>query len=47
MERGREWEEHIKRMGAEKLVNISKDNITVGRRPLGRLKRRWSDLIPD
>ena len=35
------------RMDAERLVKISRDNIPAERRSPGRLKRRWSDLIPD
>ena len=37
----REWEEHVTRMDAERLVKIP-----AGRRCSGRPKRRWSDLIP-
>ena len=29
--RRREWDQHVKRMDAEKLVKISRDNIPVGR----------------
>ena len=31
-ERRREWDQHVTRMDAEKLVKISRDNIPVGRR---------------
>ena len=34
------------RKEAERLVNISRDNVNTGRRSPGRPKRRWSDLIP-
>ena len=34
--RRREWDEHVTRMDAERLVKISRDNIHVG--------RKWSDL---
>ena len=44
--RRREWDQHVTRMYAEKLVKISIDNIRVGRSP-GCPKRRWSDLIID
>ena len=44
--RRREWDEHITRMDAERLVKISKDNVPAGRSP-GRRKIRWSDLIID
>ena len=47
VERRREWDQHVTRMDAEKLVKISRDNIPVGRRSPGRPKRRWSDLIID
>ena len=43
--RRREWDEHVKRMDAERLVKISRDNIPVGRRSSGYSKRKWSDLI--
>jgi hypothetical protein len=46
VERRREWEEHVTRMNAERLIKISRDNIPVGRCP-GRPKRRWSYLIYD
>ena len=39
-----EWDQHVARMDAEKLVKISRDNIPAGRSP-GRPKRRWSYLI--
>jgi hypothetical protein len=42
--RRREWDQHVTRMGAERLVKISRNNIPTGRSP-GRPKRRWSDLI--
>ena len=32
-------------MDVEILVKISRNNVPAGRSP-GRLKRRWSDLIP-
>ena len=47
VESRREWDEHVTRMDAERLVKISRDNIPVGRRSPRRPKRRWSDLIPD
>ena len=40
-----EWDDHVTRMDAERLVKISRDNIPAGRRSPGRPKRRWSDLI--
>ena len=45
--RRREWDQHVTRMDAERLVKISRDNIPFGRRYPGRPKRRWSDLIVD
>ena len=45
--RRREWDQHVKRMDVERLVEISRDNIPVGRWSPGLLKRRWSDLIID
>ena len=47
VERRREWDEHLTRMDAERLVKISKGNIQVRRRSPGRPTRRWSNLIPD
>ena len=47
MERRRvEWEEHVTKMDGERQVKISRDHTPAGRSP-GRLKSRWSDLIPD
>ena len=44
----REWDEHVTRMDAERLVKILRDNIGI---PAGRSlecpKRRWGDLILD
>ena len=39
-------DEDVKRMDAERLVKISRDNrpIPAGRRSPGHLKRRWRDL---
>ena len=45
MERRREWDEHITRIDAERLVKISMDNISAGRSP-GCPKRRWSGFNP-
>ena len=45
--RRREWDQHVTRMYAKRLVNISRDNIAVGRRFSRRPKRRWSGLIID
>jgi hypothetical protein len=42
-----EWDQHVTRMEAQRLVKIEKDNIPVGRRSAGRPKRRWRDLIID
>jgi hypothetical protein len=42
----REWDEYVTRMKAERLVKISRYNISAGRRSPGSSKRRWSDLIP-
>ena len=45
--RRREWDEHVTRMDAERLVKISRDNIPSRRRSPGRPKRRWSGIILD
>ena len=45
--RTRQWDQHITRMEAERLIKIPRDNIPAGRRSPGRPKRRWSDLIID
>ena len=42
-----EWDEHVRRMDAERVETISSGNITARRRSRGRPKRRWSDLILD
>jgi hypothetical protein len=47
VKRRREWDENVTKMDAERLVKISRDSITVGKRFPGRPKRRWSDSIPD
>ena len=45
VERRREWDEPLTRMDAERLVNISRENIPVRRRFPGGPKRKWRDLI--
>ena len=40
-----EWDEHVTRMDAERLVKFSMDIIPAGRSP-GRPKRSWGDSIP-
>ena len=45
IERRREWDQHVTRIYAERIVKISRDNIPVGRRFPGRPKRRWGDLM--
>ena len=40
VERRREWDEHVTRMDAPRLVKTSRDNIPTGRRSPGRLKGR-------
>ena len=40
----REWDEHVTRIDAERLIKISRDNIPAEKSP-GRPRRRWSDLI--
>ena len=39
------WDQHVKRMDAERLFKISRNNIPAGRRSPGLPKRRWSDLV--
>ena len=39
VERRREWDEHVTRMDAERLVKISRDNIPAGRRSPGSPKK--------
>ena len=39
-------DEYVRRIDAERLIKISRDNLPAGRRSPGRQKRRWSDLIP-
>ena len=45
--RRREWDDHVTRMDAERVVKISRHNVVAGTRSTGRHKRRWSDLILD
>ena len=45
--RRREWDEYVTRLEAKRLIKISRDNISAGRRSPIRLERRWSDLILD
>ena len=40
----RELDEHVTKMDAERLVKISRNNITAGRRSPGLPKRIWSWL---
>ena len=44
MERIKEWDENVTRMDAERLVEISRDDILAGGRSSGRPMRRWNDL---
>ena len=44
--RRREWDQHVTRMDAERLVKISRDNIPAGRRSPGHPERSWSNLVP-
>jgi hypothetical protein len=41
------WDEPIARMDAERLVKMSRDDIPIGKRSPGLLKRSWADLIFD
>ena len=45
--RRREWDQHVTRVDAERLVIISRYNIPVERGSPRRPKRIWSDLIMD
>ena len=46
MERSRvEWDEHVTRMDAHKLVKISRDNTAVGRSP-GRRRQNFDLWVP-
>ena len=45
--RRRNWDEHVTRMGTERLVKISMGDVPTRRRSLGRPKIRWSDLTLD
>jgi hypothetical protein len=47
VERRSEWDDHVTRTDAERLVKISRDNVPAERRSPGCPKRRWSDLILD
>ena len=41
----REWDEHVIRIGAERLNKISRDDIPEGRKSPGPPKRKLKDLI--
>jgi hypothetical protein len=43
--RAKEGDKHVKRMNAERLIKISRDNLPVIGRS-GHTKGRWGDLIP-
>lgn len=46
--RKKEWNNHINRMDNNRIVRIARDNSPIGRRSVGRPKRRWKDnLNPD
>ena len=45
--RRREWDQHVTSMDSERLVKISRDNISARRRYRGLPKRRWSDVVLD
>jgi hypothetical protein len=45
--RRREWDEHVTKKDAEKLVKLSRDNIPAGKRSPGRPRRIWGFLILD
>ena len=38
--------QYVIKMNVERVVKISRGNIPVGRSSPGRMKIRWSDLIP-
>ena len=45
VETRREWDEHVARMGSERLVKISRENILVERISPGRPKRRLNPWL--
>ena len=47
VERRRDWDEHVTRINAQRLVKFSRANIPARRWSPGHPNRRWSDLIRD
>lgn len=43
--RRREWNNHINRMDQHRLVKVVRDKIPVGRRSVGRPKKRWRESL--
>ena len=41
IKRRQEWNNHISRMGEERMVKIARDALPKGRRSPGRPKKRW------
>ncbi|XP_045463812.1 uncharacterized protein LOC123673370 [Harmonia axyridis] len=40
-----EWNDHISRMDQRRIVRIARDESPIGRRSLGRPRKRWSDNL--
>ncbi|XP_056629880.1 uncharacterized protein LOC130440644 [Diorhabda sublineata] len=40
-----EWNEHISRMSEERIVRIARENSLLGRRSMGRPRKRWNDKL--
>ena len=40
-----EWNEHINRMDVRRIVRIIRDKSPLGRRNVGRPRKRWSDNL--
>ena len=45
LKRKQEWNQHINRMGEDRLVRIARDKSPNGRRSTGRPRKRWSDNL--
>ena len=45
LSRKEEWNEHISRMDNRRIVRVARDKSPLGRRSLGRPRKRWSDNL--
>ena len=46
LKRKQEWNKDINRMDKNRLVRTARDTSPIGRRSVGRPRKRWSDNLP-